>query len=156
MLLSLMHNAGSAYKAQGNFRVMTWLGLTRLALLFPALWWAVAVARSIVAVGWMHALIALIGVVIGLIVAAHMLRLPLSELFGSLWPAMLAGCIMAVVLFAVVELTNTLHPAIQLLLAVPSGALVYGVVLWFCSRNTVLDIIQRLQSSMAHWRTKIA
>ena len=157
MLLSLMHNASSVYKAQGNFRVMTWLGLTRLVLLFPALWWAItAITRSIVAVGWMHALIPLFGVVIGLIVAARMLSLPLSELFGSLWPAMFAGCIMAVVLFAVVELTNTLHPAIQLLLAIPSGALVYGVVLWFCSRNTVLDVIQRLRSSMAQGRTKIA
>jgi hypothetical protein len=151
-----MHNANSAYKAQGNFRVMTWLGLTRLALLFPALWWAVTVAGSIVAVGWMHALIALVGVIIGLIVAARMLSLPLSELFTSLWPAVLAGCIMAVALFAVVELTNTLHPVIQLFLAIPSGALVYGVVLWFCSRNMVLDVVQKLQSSMAHWRTKTA
>lgn len=156
MLLSLMHNASSAYKAQGNFRVMTWLGLTRLALLFPALWWAVTMAGSIVAVGWMHALIALIGTVIGLIVAARMLGLPLSELFNSLWPAMLAGCVMAVALFVVVELTNTLQPFIQLLLAIPTGALVYGIVLWFCSRNTVLDVIKRLQSSMAHWRTNIA
>lgn len=104
----------------------------------------------------MHALIAFVGAVMGLIVAAHMLGLPLSELFGSLWPAMLAGCIMALGLFAVVELTDTVHPAIQLLLAIPSGALVYGIVLWFCSRNTVLDVIQRLQSSMAYWRTKIA
>jgi len=156
MLLSLMHNANSAYKAQGNFKVMTWLGLTRLALLFPALWWAVTVAGSIVAVGWMHALIALVGVVIGLIVAARMLRLPSSELFTSLWPAVLAGCIMAVALFAVVELTNTLHPVVQLLLAIPAGALVYGVVLWFCSRNMVLDVVRKLQSSMAHWRTKTA
>jgi formate/nitrite transporter FocA (FNT family) len=104
----------------------------------------------------MHALIALIGVVIGLIVAARMLSLPLSELFTSLWPAVLAGCIMAVALFAIVELTRTLQPVFQLLLAIPSGALVYGIVLWICSRNTVLDVIQRFQSSMAHWRTRIA
>jgi len=151
-----MHNASSAYKAQGDFRVMTWLGLTRLVLLFPALWWAVTVAGSIVAVGWMHVLTALIGVVIGLLVAARMLRLPLPELFSSLWPAILAGCIMAVALFAVVDLTNALQPVVQLLVAIPSGALVYGIVLWFCSRNTVLDVIQILQSSLAQWRTKIA
>ena len=156
MLLSIMHNASSAYKAQGDFRVMTWLGLVRLALLFPALWWAVTVAGSIVAVGWMHALTALIGAVMGLIVAARMLRLPLPELFSSLWPPMLAGCIMGVALFAVVDLTNALQPVIQLLVAIPSGALVYGIVLWFCSRNTVLDVLQILQSSLAHWRTKIA
>jgi ABC-type nickel/cobalt efflux system permease component RcnA len=63
---------------------------------------------------------------------------------------------MAVALSAVLELTNRLHPAIQLLLAIPSGALVYGIALWFCSRNTVLEVIQRFQSSIAHWRTKIA
>jgi lipopolysaccharide exporter len=156
MLLSLMHNASSAYKAQGNFRVMTWLGLIRLALLLPALWWAVTITGSIVAVGWMHALIALIGTVLGLIVAARMLGLRLSELFDSLWPAILAGCIMAVSLFVVIGLTNTLQPVIQLLVAIPCGALAYGIVLWFCSRTTVLEVIQRIQSSMAHWRTKIA
>ena len=155
MFLSLIHNTSSAYKAQGNFRVMIWLGLTRLMLLFPALWWAVALKGSIVAVGQMHALIALVGASIGLIVAARMLDLRLSELFASIWPSSLAGIIMAGAILVILNLTNTQSPLTQLIFAVPSGILVYGIVLWFVSRHTVLDVIQSLLSAISRRQPKM-
>ncbi|HKY52896.1 MAG TPA: polysaccharide biosynthesis C-terminal domain-containing protein, partial [Anaerolineales bacterium] len=148
MFLSLIHNATSAYKAQGNFRVMTWLSLIRLSLLLPALWWATSVAGSIVIVGWVHALIALISAVIGLIVAARMLSLPLRDLFNSIWPAVLAGILMALVIHIILDLARNMPSWQQLLITVPVGALVYVSVLWFSSRGLMLEVIERLKSAL--------
>ena len=148
MFLSLIHNATSAYKAQGNFGVITWLSLSRLLLLFPALWWATSVAGSIVAVGWAHALIALVSAVIGLIVAARMLSLPLRDLFNSLWPAVLAGILMALVIYLLLDLTSHMVSWQQLLMIVPAGALVYVSVLWFSNRGLMLEVIERLKSAL--------
>lgn len=149
MFLSLMHNANSAYKAEGNFKALTGLGLIRLLFLFPALWWATAVAGSIVAVGWMHAFSALVSLLISLVVAVRVLKVSFLGLWSSLWPAFLAGGIMAAAVVFVMDLSTTLSAAEQLLLAVPSGAFTYGLVLWFASRDTVLDAFRKLRSAIA-------
>jgi PST family polysaccharide transporter len=156
MFLSLIHNATSAYKAQGNFGVITWLSVIRLFLLFPALWWATAVMGSIVTVGWMHALVALTSAVIGLIVAARMLSLPLRDLFTSIWPAILAGILMAFVIRIVLDLVNHLSALQQLLVTVPVSALVYMAVLWFSNRGLVLEIVERLKSAVLRRQGKYA
>jgi O-antigen/teichoic acid export membrane protein len=155
MFLSLMHNANSAYKAEGNFSAITWIGLIRLLFLFPALWWAAAVAGSMVVVGWAHALVACISLVISLIVAVRMLKISLSDLMNSLRPSFLAGTIMAVVIFAALNLVGTMSPVEQLLLAIPVGALTYGIVLWFVARHVVLEIFQKMQTAVTR-RTKVA
>ena len=149
MFLSLIHNASSVYKAQGNFKIVTRLSAVRLLMLIPALWWATAMKGSIVAVGWMHALIAFISAVMGLIVAARMLGLPLRDLFTSIWPAMLAGSVMAGVVFVVLDLAAGLSSLQQLMVTVPLGALVYFVALWITNRELVLEIVQRLWSAVS-------
>ncbi|MCI0551211.1 MAG: lipopolysaccharide biosynthesis protein [Anaerolineae bacterium] len=156
MFLSLIHNATSAYKAQGNFGVITWLSVVRLLLLFPALWWATSIQGSIVAVGWMHALVALISALLGLIVAARMLSLPLRDLFTSIWPAALAGILMAFVVRIILDLAGDMSSLQQLLVTIPSGALVYVAVLWFSSRGLMLEIIERLKSAISRRQGKYA
>jgi PST family polysaccharide transporter len=156
MFLSLIHNATSTYKAQGNFGIITGLSVIRLLMLFPALLWATSIMGSIVLVGWMHALIALISAVIGLIVAARMLSLPLRDLFAAIWPAILAGILMAFIVRIILDLVNNLPAWQQLLLTVPSGALVYIIVLWFSSRKLMLEIIERLKSAVSRRQGKYA
>jgi len=156
MFLSLMHNANSAYKAQGNFKALTGLGLARLLFLLPALWWATAVNGSIVAVGWMHAFIALVSLLLSLLLAVHMFRISIIDLLSSLWPAFLAGGVMAVAVSGVLNLSTALSSVEQLLLAIPAGAFSYGMALWFASRATVLEVFQKLQSVVSQQRTRIA
>ncbi len=50
-ILSLTFNAGNLYKAQGKLFVLQGMVLARAAILLPALWWAVTVPASVVAVG---------------------------------------------------------------------------------------------------------
>jgi PST family polysaccharide transporter len=156
MFLSLVHNATSAYKAQGNFGVITWLSVVRLSLLFPALWWATSVMRSIVLVGWMHAVIALISAMMGLIVAARMLSLPVRELFTSIWPAMMAGIVMALVVRVILNLVGDMSSIMQLLITIPLGALSYIAILWLANRGLLLEIIERLKSAVSRRQGKYA
>jgi len=145
LLLSLSYNAGGAYKASGRPQINTWTGLFRLTLLFPALWWAVAVAKSIVAVSWVHATVALAGTLVNMYVAARMLDLPLKDLGRALFPALMSGVLMAMVVLGYLILTSDANVWIQLVGAVLLGGLTYIASLWFLQRDVVSDAIQTLQ-----------
>lgn len=142
LLLSLSFNVGSAYKASGRPQIITWTGLFRLTLLFPALWWAVTVARSIVAVSWMHASVALAGTILNMYVAARMLGLPLRDLGKALFPAIMSGLLMAGVVLSFLILSRDTGSWIQLVGGVLVGGLTYTASLWFFQREVVSDAIQ--------------
>ncbi len=154
LFLSLMHNTSSVYKAQGNFKVMMSISIVRLMILFPALWWATTVADSIIAVGWMHVCVALISLIISLTVASRILRSSISGLFVSLWPSILAGGVMAAFVVIVLRLSVDLPSIVQLLLAVPVGALAYGAMLWLVSREVVLEAVRKLQSAISRQKAE--
>jgi PST family polysaccharide transporter len=142
LLLSFSYNAGGAYKASGRPQINTWTGLFRLTLLFPALWWAVTVAQSIVAVSWMHAMVALAGTILNMYVAARMLGLPLRDLGKALFPSLMSGVCMAVIVFSYLVFARDADPWIQLVGGVLVGGLTYTASLWFFQRDVVLDAIQ--------------
>ena len=148
MLLSLSYNAGSAYKAEGRPQVLTRLGLVRIALLLPALYWAVTVAKSIVVVGWMQVLVAFIGGTINLVAAARLLKLPFIKILDSLAPAMVAGSMLALVTFSTLRLTASMEPLSQLVLASLAGGCVYILGLWFFFRKISLDLLASFRSAL--------
>lgn len=152
MLLSLIHNATSAYKATANFGVMTWLSLGRLTLLFPALWWAAAIRGSIVAVGWMHVLVALVSSLGSLYVAARVLGLPLKELAASMKPALFAGAGMAAAVYGVLFLLDGAPAWGQLLAAIAVGGLIYFLGLWFAGRSAFLDVVEKIRAAIIQYR----
>jgi PST family polysaccharide transporter len=142
LLLSLAYNAGGAYKASGRPQINTWTGLFRLGLLFPSLWWAVAVAKSIVAVSWVHASVALAGTILNMYVAAQMLELPLRELGKAFFPALMSGLLMAGVVLGFLWLTRDSGSWIQLTGGVLVGGITYISSLWLFQRDVILDAIQ--------------
>lgn len=148
MLLSLAYNAGGVYKASGRPQIIAWLGLARLALLFPALWWAVTSAKSIVAVSWMHATVALASALMSFTVAARILDLKLSELFVALYPAMIAGAVMTLVVLSALLVAVDAVPLVQLSVSVASGGISYFSALWFFQREIVFDAGKKLRSAL--------
>jgi O-antigen/teichoic acid export membrane protein len=148
VFLSLAYNAGSAYKAEGRPQVLTWLGLVRLSMLLPALWWAVNSEHSIVAVGWMQALVALIGGTINLFAAARLLGLPLRQLWDAIFPSLMATAFLAAATLGALVLTATAAPLWQLLLGVLAGGVAYAGALWVFKRDMVLSLIKNLRSSL--------
>lgn len=149
MFLSIAHNISSAYRASGRLNVVTWMGVFRLVLLFPALWWATTVISSIVAVGWMQAVVACISTVVNLLIAARLLGLPLKELVASLRPAVLAGSAMLVVVLFVLNISQMSEPWLRMTLSIVSGGISYAVLLWFVQRQTVLDAVRKLRTAVS-------
>lgn len=148
MLLSLAYNAGSAYKAEGRPQVLTWLSLVRLAMLFPALWWATTSAQSIVAVGWMQVLVAFVSGVINLLAAARLLGLPLRELGDAIFPSLMATAFMVAITLGVLVWTESLSPLWQLILSVLAGGGTYVGALWLFKREMVVSLIKNLRSAL--------
>jgi lipopolysaccharide exporter len=148
MMLSLAFNAGSAYKAEGRPQVLTWLNLIRLTMLFPALWWAVNGAGTIVAVGWMHALVAFFGGMINLVAASRLLHLSLRDLFESIFPSALAAACMAVAIAGVLFLTTSSASWVQLVFSILIGASIYIASLWLIKRDMILSLVTTVRSSL--------
>jgi O-antigen/teichoic acid export membrane protein len=149
IILSLVYNAGDAYKAEGRPQVITWLTLLQIALLFPALWWAVRLATSIVAVGWMQALVALICGAINMYVATRLLGLPLKEVGVALWPAVMASMWMCAATLTALFLTRNSAAWLQLGLGVSAGGVAYIGALWLGQRDTIIEGVNRIRSAMA-------
>lgn len=148
-LLSVVHNTTSVYWAGGRPQISTWVGLARLAMLFPALLWAVLVAQSIVAVGWAHAAMAFLSAVLNFVVASRLIRLPLIEIGRALRPGVLAGTVMVVVVVISMQITQPLFaPWLLLTVNVLVGGLAYITGLWFLQRDIVLAVVMKLRSSL--------
>lgn len=148
LFISLAYPAGSIYKAEGRPQILTLVGLARLLLLFPALWWAVTVAQSITAVGQMHAIVALLGASLSLYVATRMLRLDVLKLLEALWPAFLAGSVMAVGVYGMMRLSAGLLPWLQLLLSVLSGGGFYFAVLLLVKREVLEEGLGQIRRAL--------
>jgi PST family polysaccharide transporter len=148
MLLSLSYNAGGAYKASGRPQINTWTGLSRLILLFPSLWWAVAVAKSIVAVSWVHASVALAGTLLNMYVAARMLELPFRDMGKAVFPALLSGALMAGAVFGFLVSVQNFEAWVQLFGGVVIGGVTYAASLWFFQPDVISDAVQILRETL--------
>ncbi len=148
LILSLSYNTGSIYKAQGRPQVLTWLALMRLSLLFPALWWAVTIVKSITLVGLAQAVIAFIGTSVSLFFATRLMKLPVLKLLDAFRPAFLAGSFMALTVYSVLMLVSQQKPLIQLAISVPAGGIVYILVLFLTNRELLISGYKQLMEAV--------
>lgn len=148
MFLSLAYNAGSVYKAEGRPQVLTWLGLIRLAVLLPGLYWAVTSARSLVAVAWVQAAVAGLGGGLNLVIAGRLLNLSFADLLEALRPALLSAALMAVAVVPVLFLTQPAAAWVQLSAAVLAGGLAYALALWVFQPEVVQTVRLKVRSAL--------
>lgn len=148
MLFSIVHNTSSVYWAEGRPQILTWIGLVRLSLLFPSLYWAVTFPMSIVAVGWAQAIIALISTVINLTVSSKLIGLPMQEIGKALRPAVLSGGLMSVAVALFISTFGYLSPWLLLFCSVSIGGFVYIGSLWVFQRDVVLSASGKLLASL--------
>lgn len=148
-ILSIVHNISSVYWAEGRPQILTWIGLTRLALLFPTLFWAVTITGSIVVVGWAQAALALVSALINLFIASHLIKLPMLEIGRALRPSVLAGSVMAGIVYGLTLMLGDSLPAWLLLtISVSVGGISYLGMLWLVERDIVLSAKDKLLSAM--------
>jgi PST family polysaccharide transporter len=149
LFLSLGFNAGDVYKAQGRPGILTKLALVRAIVLIPALWWAAALQRNILTVGWTHAVVAFLSSVLNLVVAARMLHVSLGTLLKAFAPALISGAAMTVAVLAVLLPLQSTPPLLQLLVAIVVGAGAYCGTLWWTQRDLVQQASQTLRGALA-------
>ncbi|HYF64004.1 MAG TPA: oligosaccharide flippase family protein, partial [Herpetosiphonaceae bacterium] len=149
LFLSLGFNAGDVYKAQGRPGILTKLSLARAVVLIPALWWASAWQRNIQVVGWTHAVVALLGSALNLVVAGRMIHVSLGALLKAFAPALVAGAAMTVAVLAVLLPLQGTPALLQLIVAVAVGAGAYCGALWWTQRELVQQAGQTLRGALA-------
>lgn len=149
LFLSLGYNVGDLYKAQGKMSILTQLALVRLAILIPALWWAATGPGTLAAIGWTHAIVALIGGSLQIGVACYVIQTRLRDVFGALFPALLAGVIMAVAVWGSLMLVETQASFVQLTVAMIVGVVSYIGALWWLQRDVLLVAGTALRSALS-------
>lgn len=148
-LLSIVHNINSVYYAEGRPQILTWIGLIRLAILFPVLFWVVTATGSITVVGWTMAIIALIGALINLFVASRLIHLSFFDIGKALRPAVLSTGVMAMVVYGFMMATNDILPQwILLLTSVAAGGITYLSMLWLVERDIIISAGEKLLSAL--------
>jgi O-antigen/teichoic acid export membrane protein len=148
LMLSLAYNAGDAYKAQGRPEILTRISLLRILVLIPGLYWAASQAKSIEIVGWTHAVVAFIFGLITLVIASRLLHAPLKELLSALRPAILAGAIMSLAVWAVMMGLQSFGEWIQLVSAIATGGIVFTLALWVLERPIVVQTAEILREAL--------
>jgi PST family polysaccharide transporter len=149
LLLALSYNAGDAYKARGQTYVLTIVSVARLALLLPALWWAISGFGTIAAVGWAQVAVAFVTGIINLIVVARMFTIPLGKLLAAFHPALVSGALMSVAVLLSLMAVAAYSPAVQLVVAVVVGGLSYAAGLWWLQRDLMLRARKTLRSALS-------
>ncbi len=146
LLTSLYYSAGDIYKAQGRPGVLTKLGIVNVLFLIPALWGAMSISKTIVAVAWTQASVTFFMSILRLFVASRMLDTPFREVLNALKPAIVSGLLMSLPVWGTLMLTATTPPIVQLILSILVGIAAYVFALWMVERDLVLMTSKTVRS----------
>lgn len=142
VLYSVNFHAGDAYKALGRPGLLTWLGVGKLTLLVPAVWWAAGRSTLLVAA----ALVAVEAVltVVRLLLVRQVLGVGLGRHLAVLAGPVTAAVAMATLVLGTAYVLPDWLPAVRLAVLVPVGLVGYlGLLrllapsLWATARSTV-------------------
>jgi O-antigen/teichoic acid export membrane protein len=132
-------NVGDVYKALGRPGILAKLSALELAMLVPALLYG---ARyGVVGVAWAHAAVASVDSTVRLLVARHVLALPLRDIGRQLAPSFVAGAALAVSSWTTLRLSAGVGSLGSLLLATVVGAVTYAVAVWHLDRTAVRKVL---------------
>ena len=144
-ITALGYVPGVLYKAISRPDILNKLALVKMPIAVLVLW--VSTRWGIVGVAAGQIVIGVISVSMDMLVANHVMKYPLSELFKSIWPALLSTLTMAAVLFMIRE-ALPVEGILQLILMVVLGGLTYLAMFWSISRETLLQGIKTVRSTL--------
>jgi PST family polysaccharide transporter len=148
IFISMFYNVGSVYKAQGRPQVLTWLGMLRLAMLAPGLLWAVTGPKSLVAVGWVHVVVAFLSGIINFIAADRLLKIGFLSLLNSLQPAIVSGTFLVLAAGLALWIGKDSPYWLQLAAGTTAGGAAYFFSLWVFYRDIARNVVSTLGQAM--------
>ncbi len=140
MVYSLSFNAGDLYKATGRPSILTRLGLFRLSITLPVLWYAARYGIVHVALGLL--VIAAVMTTLELGIVSRILALRPVEILAALRPAGGAALVMAISLLAIARPLSDMNSVGRLATSVACGALFYSVTIWVTDRKLIAQAIR--------------
>lgn len=135
---ALQANTGAIYLALGIPKIITYLSIFNILLIYPAVIWAL-LSSGVLMAAWSIAVIAFLSMPINFIVLSRKLKLNLTQLVSVLWrPAISSLFMTAIVLSALTlweETSSILVLLIQLVLLSAIGAITYFSSLFLLLRT---------------------
>jgi len=141
LLLSLGFNAGDVYKACGKPGILTRISSFKAIILIPALYWAVTVPGTLVAVGWVQVSVAVVGTALNLGFAVRMLNAPIRDMLTAFQPALVGGIGLSLAVLAVLFISDNWSPWLTLIVGTLAGGLAYLGVLYIFYRDLSLNTV---------------
>ncbi|HXW01579.1 MAG TPA: lipopolysaccharide biosynthesis protein, partial [Anaerolineae bacterium] len=128
---------GSIYKAIGRPDIVTKTSLLKIILLVPTSWWAVS-QYGITGAAFAQLGVTVIVSSVNLYLTHKMLQLKISQILGEMRIAFLGAMLMFISVEIFLYLVPTMSSFPRLMIASTLGALVYILVIWLLSRETIL------------------
>lgn len=147
VLRSLTFNAGDVYKAQGKVGQLTKLSLLQVAINVPLLYWTAVHFRSIGAVAWVQAIVALLTGSLKMIVAARILKVSMHKVVAAIVPALLATSIMGISILITLKISDGAPAPLRLATCLFTGLITYMAAIWWLKRDMVLTAGQTLRAA---------
>ncbi len=135
---ALQANTGAIYLALGIPKIITYLSIFNIFLIYPAVVWALT-SSGILMAAWAIATVALVSMPINFAVMARKLELNLTHLLSVLWRPVVSSLFMTVIVLYTSSLwetsASTLEFLIQLVLLSAVGAATYLASLFLLLRT---------------------
>jgi O-antigen/teichoic acid export membrane protein len=155
VLGGISHWPGVVYKAVGRPDIMSRLGVLKLAMLAPTLWWA-AINYGVLGVAWGQLLVMIVVVLIEMSVAGRFVDVRVAANLRIIAPPFTCAVVMALAVRCVSLLDASESSVGVLMLAITVGSLVYLSSIWLLDRQTVSAIVSLGRSSLRKGRTVVA
>jgi O-antigen/teichoic acid export membrane protein len=147
VIYSFSYTAGDIYKAIGRPDILTKTSIADISVAIPMLW--IGANYGVLYVAMAHLLSNIILTIVKLIVVKHLIQLRYRDIWHALQPAITAGLVMGVIVFATQLQLQALAPILTLVILALVGAFSYAAALWIMNRSvavTGFDLVKNIVS----------
>jgi PST family polysaccharide transporter len=136
LMYSVGFHAGDVYKAIGRPDILLKITIPVFLLRIVGLWIGAQYSLLGVAIG--HLLAGILGIIIQLVVASHIMNITIRNFIEALTPALLGGIILSALAIPTLLLTENLMPIFRLAAVTAAGASGYIGFLWFGEKDLLV------------------
>lgn len=144
---ALSYNAGDVYKAIGRPGILNQIGVLKLVVALPVLWWAAGRGIYHVALGQLGTNILLTIITLG--IASRILGVRFSAILGAFKSAAVGALVMVIGTYALRTQILDFTMSARLALLVLCGSLLYMATLWLIDRATLIQALEVIKPAPA-------
>jgi len=141
---SLSFNAGDIYKATGKPWILNLIGIFKLAVTIPVIWYAAG--QSIIAVAVGQVVVIAFFALIELGIVSKIVSIRPSDIMKALLPALTGGAGLFLITAMVYRGLSMSADMVRLIVIPLIGVVFYAAMLWVFNRNTVLSMVDLVKT----------